>query len=65
MKLAYAELYLALGYLFRRLGRKIESVDTVYGRDVKCARDFFLPAPSKQGRGVRAIAKKEHSESGV
>ena len=58
MRLAYAELYLTLGYVFRRLGRKLEVVDTLYERDIKFVQDYFIPASSKESRGVRVVLKR-------
>ncbi|KAH7389812.1 cytochrome P450 [Pyrenochaeta sp. MPI-SDFR-AT-0127] len=58
MRLAYAELYLTLGYMFRRLGTQLQLYDTQYERDVKFVRDYFIPAPSRHSRGVRVIGKK-------
>jgi len=58
MRLAYAELYLTLGYLFRRLGEKLELFDTEYERDIEYVQDFFIPAPSKQSRGCRIVQRK-------
>jgi cytochrome P450 len=62
MRLAYAELYLTLGYLFRRLGAKMQLQDTEYERDVKFVQDYFIPAPSTQSRGLRVVAKGAKAE---
>ena len=57
MRLAYAELYLTLGYVFRRLGMDLQLVDTQYERDVAFVQDYFIPAPSRKSRGVRVVRK--------
>jgi cytochrome P450 len=59
MRLAYAEIYLTLGYLFRRLGQRMQLYDTEYQRDIKYVHDFFIPAPSRQSKGCRVTAKHE------
>ncbi|KAF1947457.1 benzoate 4-monooxygenase cytochrome P450 [Clathrospora elynae] len=59
MRLAYAEIYLALGCLFRRLGNKMELYDTDYERDVAFVQDYFVPAPSRQSRGVRIKVREQ------
>lgn len=58
MRLAYAELYLTMGYVFRRLGNRLQLHDTEYERDVAFVQDYFIPAPSKQSRGVRVVGKQ-------
>jgi cytochrome P450 len=58
MRLAYAELYLTLGYLFRKLGDRLQLHDTEYERDIEFVQDYFIPAPSKQSRGCRVLEKK-------
>ncbi|KAF2828055.1 cytochrome P450 [Ophiobolus disseminans] len=63
MRLAYAELYLTLGYLFRRLGSKVQLQDTEYERDVAFLQDYFIPAPSRQSKGVRVVMKLDASEA--
>jgi cytochrome P450 len=65
MRLAYAELYLTLGYVFRRLGTKLQLHDTTYERDVAFVQDYFIPAPSKQSRGVRVVERHTASTSAV
>ncbi|KAF1844200.1 cytochrome P450 [Cucurbitaria berberidis CBS 394.84] len=62
MRLAYAELYLTLGYVFRRLGNRLQLHDTKYERDIKFVQDYFIPAPSRQSRGVRVVEKKSKSQ---
>lgn len=51
MRLAYAELYLTLGYLFRRLGHRLQLYETEYERDIEYVQDYFIPAQSKHSRG--------------
>ena len=48
MRLAYAEIYLTLRYVFRRLGHRMQLYDTEYERDIKFVLDYFIPAPSRQ-----------------
>ncbi len=62
MRLAYAELYLTLGYVFRRLGNKLQLHDTQYERDVKFVHDYFIPYPSLQSKGVRVVRKEAEGE---
>lgn len=57
MRLAYAELYLTLAYVFRRLGKEMQLHDTEYERDVAFVQDYFIPAPSKDSKGLRVVAK--------
>jgi cytochrome P450 len=64
MRLAYAELYLTMGYLFRRLGSKLELHDTEYRRDIAFVQDYFIPAPGKQSQGVRVLKKQSASRFG-
>lgn len=70
MRLAYAEIYLALGYLVRRLGSRLELFDAQYERDVAFVQDYFIPAPSKESRGCRVVEAKHtnghgHSNGGA
>jgi cytochrome P450 len=58
MRLAYAEIYLTLGYLFRKLGHRMQLYDTTYARDIKYVRDFFIPAPSLQSKGCRVTVRE-------
>lgn len=58
MRLAYAELYLTFGYVFRRLGKRMELHDTEYERDIAFVQDYFIPAPSKESRGMRIVQKE-------
>ncbi|KAI0164163.1 putative flavonoid 3-hydroxylase [Xylariaceae sp. FL1272] len=51
MNLAYAELYIALAFIFRR--RDFQLHDTVRERDVDFVRDFFVGETSPMSRGVR------------
>lgn len=64
MRLAYAELYLTLGYLFRRLGNRMELFDTQYERDIAYVQDYFIPAPSKESRGCRVVERKAVNGNG-
>ena len=59
MRLAYAELYLTLGYFFMRIGDRLQLYETEYERDVAFVQDYFIPAPSRQSRGVRVVEKKK------
>ena len=53
MNLAFAELYLTLACMFRRLGPRMELYDTDRARDVDPTLDYFIPAPSLDSKGVR------------
>ncbi|KAI1260649.1 cytochrome P450 [Xylariaceae sp. FL1019] len=50
INLAYAELYIALAFVFRR--KDFQLVDTIRERDVDFVRDFFVGETSPEGRGV-------------
>ena len=56
MNLAYAELYLTLACMFRRLGPKMKLFDTDRIRDVDPTLDYFITAPSVESKGVRVVA---------
>ena len=56
MNLAYAELYLTLACMFRRLGGRMQLYDTVRDRDVDPVLDYFIPAPSFESKGVRVVS---------
>lgn len=64
MRLAYAEIYLTLGYFLRRLGGRLELFDTQYERDVAFVQDYFIPAPSKGSRGCRVVETKHTNSNG-
>lgn len=51
--MVYAELYHVFACVFRRFGKEMVLQHTVFERDVKDVRDYFLPVMSKEGRGVR------------
>ena len=55
INLAYAELYLVLAGLFRRL--EMEIFET--GVDVRLVRDKFVAMPGKDSKGVRVLIKGE------
>lgn len=59
MRLAYAELYLTLGYLFRRLGPRLQLYDTEYERDIEYVQDYFIPAPRGHSKGCRVVEKND------
>lgn len=48
--LAWTELYLTLGMLFRRYRFELIEPDV---RDVQCGHDFFIPVAWEGGKGVR------------
>jgi cytochrome P450 len=52
--LAWTELYLTLGMLFRRYRFELVEPDV---RDVRVAHDFFIPVPRLEGKGVRVWVK--------
>ena len=59
MNLAYAELFLVLGSLFRPVeqgGLEMELFKTSY-EDVECVHDFFNPAAKLNSPGVRVIVR--------
>jgi cytochrome P450 len=57
MRLAYADIYLMLGYLFRRLGQCMQLYETEYKRDIEYVQDYFIPATRPHSRGCRVTAK--------
>jgi hypothetical protein len=52
--LAYAEIYLTIGTIFRRFD--LELYETTID-DVKIERDFFVAAPSLSSKGIRGLVK--------
>jgi cytochrome P450 len=54
INLAWTELYLTLGMLFRRYKFELHEPDV---RDVQMAYDFFIPATRLEGKGVRVFAE--------
>ena len=48
--LAYMEMFLAIGTLFRRFELELCETDI---SDVKLAHDFFLPSPKLDTKGIR------------
>jgi len=64
MNLAYGELYLTMGKLFRLFGGEGEGEGVVEGRfrlwdtterDVVMVADYFIPVPWEGSKGVRAV----------
>lgn len=49
--LAYAELYLAAGNIFRRFDMRLHEV--IRERDVDAVRDGFIGLPSADSKGIR------------
>ena len=56
INLAYAELYLTLACVFRRLGDKMQLHNTVRERDVDPVQDYFIGVPSLECKGVRVVS---------
>ena len=56
INLAYAELYLVLSGLFRRLEMEIFETGV---EDVRLVRDKFVAMPGKDSKGVRVLIKGE------
>ena len=52
INMAYAQLYIVLATLFRRLDLRIGE-DVLYERDVEGTRDCFIRKPSFDSKGVR------------
>ena len=52
MYLGSAELYLGLAGVFRRFGRRLNVVDTVYERDVDLTHDVFTPCAKLESKGI-------------
>lgn len=53
INLAYAELYLTFANVFRRF--EMELFETERERDIDLKHDFFIPSPSLESRGLRAL----------
>ena len=62
INLAYAEFYLAISAVARRLGSRIKLLDTDRRKDVEMVRDYFVPAPSEESRGVRIVLKSQEAQ---
>jgi cytochrome P450 len=54
INLAYAEMFLTIAAIFRRLD--LEMYETSL-EDVRIERDFFVAAPRLDSKGVRAVVK--------
>lgn len=54
MQLAWAELYIGIGTLFRRFEMELYHTDK---SDVELARDRFVPRPVAKSKGVRVMVK--------
>jgi len=54
MHLAHAQLYTVLANVFRRC--ELELWETEW-RDVGFVRDFFVPMPASDGKGLRVLVK--------
>ena len=55
LNLAWAELYMTLGWVFRNMGGSMRIVDTVKERDVDIDRDIFIPAMRKDTTGIKIV----------
>ena len=51
-RLAWTELYLTLGMMFRRFQFELHEADV---KDVAMAHDFFIPVVSLESKGVRVF----------
>ncbi|KAL4732999.1 cytochrome P450 [Aspergillus similis] len=58
INLAYAELYMGLGLLIRRLGHRLELFETTR-EDVEIHYDRFLPTPKDGTQGIRVLVHPE------
>lgn len=54
VNLAWTELYLTLGMMFRRYKFALHEPDV---REVRMAHDFFIPVPRLDGEGVRVFVE--------
>lgn len=54
INLAWTELYLTLGMIFRRFKFELIEPDV---RDVQCGHDYFIPVAWEGGKGVRVWVK--------
>ncbi|KAF2202754.1 cytochrome P450 [Delitschia confertaspora ATCC 74209] len=63
LNLAYAELYLAAGCVFRRFD--VEVWDTEWERDLEVVSDFFVGEPRKGSRGIRAKMRAVEGYQGI
>lgn len=55
--LAYAEVYLCLGLLLRRLGPKMSLYETSHD-DVEIHYDRFVPTPKEGTEGIRVLIRE-------
>lgn len=65
MNLAWAELYLGVATVLRRLGRRLELFQTEYERDMKIVRDGFNPITGPNSRGLRVTISSEEERVGT
>ncbi|OCK93440.1 cytochrome P450 [Cenococcum geophilum 1.58] len=56
LNLAYAELYICLAAIFRRLGDRLELYETTI-EDIRMQRDVFVPRPKHGTKGIRVLVK--------
>ncbi|OTB00292.1 hypothetical protein M426DRAFT_267883 [Hypoxylon sp. CI-4A] len=54
MNLAYAELFIATGLIFRRLGSRMKLYETDHS-DIEMMHDYFVPVPKLDSKGVRVL----------
>ncbi|KAL8791127.1 MAG: hypothetical protein Q9195_006024 [Heterodermia aff. obscurata] len=55
LNLAWAELYLTVAAVVRRLGDRLRLDDVVFDRDLKIVVDGFNPLPSRESKGLRVF----------
>ena len=61
LNLAWAELYLTVAAVVRRLGGRLRLGDVVFERDLKIVVDGFNPLPSRESKGLRVFVSAEAS----
>lgn len=59
LNLAWAELYLTVAAVIRRLGGRLRLDDVVFDRDLKIVVDGFNPLPSRESKGLRVFVSAE------
>ena len=59
LNLAWAELYLTVAAVVRRLGGRLTLDDVLFDRDLKIVVDGFNPLPSRESKGLRVFVSGE------
>ena len=60
LNLAWAQLYLTVAAVVRRLGGRLKLDDIVFERDLKIVVDGFNPLPSRESKGLRVLVSPKN-----